>query len=161
MDTDWAGYYSESPHWWSHWEECTTPGEEWPPDYSVRQGKLDEGEKLCIPEDLVLEMVRNYHFLNGHLSPAKMAKALPYRYALPPLEPGNSLMSMAELVKGGCVVCQASDQPTFQIKGKYKFTPIPEAPMISVCLDVFSMPPVQWQANFYDCMLVCVDRHSG
>ena len=31
----------------------------------------------------------------------------------------------------------------------------------SVCIDVFSMPPVRWQGEDYDCMVLCVDRLSG
>ena len=40
-------------------------------------------------------------------------------------------------------------------------TPIPEAPFTSVCLDIFSMPKVDWLSTPYDTILVCVDRHSG
>jgi hypothetical protein len=40
-------------------------------------------------------------------------------------------------------------------------TPIPEAPLISVCVDIFSLPEVEWKENMYDAAVLCVDRHSG
>ena len=41
------------------------------------------------------------------------------------------------------------------------FAPIPPRVMAHVCLDVFSMPEVEWQGKTYDAFLVCADRHSG
>ena len=66
-----------------------------------------------------------------------------------------------EQVKRGCHVCQVSEHPNWANKGKYIMTPIPEAPFLSVCLDVFAMPCVEWQGHTYDCAIICVDRHSG
>ncbi len=51
--------------------------------------------------------------------------------------------------------------PNWAEKGKYEMTPIPEAPLISVCVDIFSLPEVEWQNNIYDAAVLCVDRHSG
>ena len=33
--------------------------------------------------------------------------------------------------------------------------------MVSVCMDVFSPPPTEWQGKHYDALLLCVDRFSG
>ncbi len=38
-------------------------------------------------------------------------------------------------------------------------TPIPEAPLISVCVDIFSLPEVEWEVNTYDAAVFCVDIH--
>ena len=35
------------------------------------------------------------------------------------------------------------------------------APFISVCVDIFSLPEVNWQETTYDALLLCVDRHSS
>ncbi len=40
-------------------------------------------------------------------------------------------------------------------------TSIPEAPLISVCVEIFSFPEVEWENNTYDAAVLCVDRHSG
>jgi hypothetical protein len=51
--------------------------------------------------------------------------------------------------------------PNWAGKGKYEMTPIPDAPLISVCVDIFSLPEVEWGDNIYDAAVLCVDRHSG
>lgn len=33
--------------------------------------------------------------------------------------------------------------------------------MWSVCLDIFSMPPVEWEGEEFNCFLMCVDRLTG
>ncbi|WP_371079199.1 hypothetical protein, partial [Salmonella enterica] len=38
---------------------------------------------------------------------------------------------------------------------------VPDRIFDSVCVDIFSMPPVNWQQQDFDCMLICVDRTSG
>ncbi len=39
-------------------------------------------------------------------------------------------------------------------------TPITEATLISVCVDILSLPEVEWEGNTYDEAVLCVDRHS-
>ncbi len=39
----------------------------------------------------------------------------------------------------GCVVCQACEHPKWAMKGRYDRTPIPEAPLTSVCVDIFTL----------------------
>ena len=41
------------------------------------------------------------------------------------------------------------------------FTPIPPEIMANVAIDVFSLPLVEFEGKNYDCLIVCVDRHSG
>lgn len=41
------------------------------------------------------------------------------------------------------------------------YAPIPPVIMAHVAIDVFSMPPARAEGKTYDCVVVCVDRHSG
>ena len=66
----------------------------------------------------------------------------------------------AKVVMGECVVCQACTRPT-RLKSCIEHTPIPPALMYSVSLDVFQLHKVTYLGIEYDCMVVCVDRHSG
>ena len=38
---------------------------------------------------------------------------------------------------------------------------MPDQPMESVAMDVFSMPEVHIGKETFDCVVLCVDRHSG
>ena len=51
--------------------------------------------------------------------------------------------------------------PSLPKEGNLEHFPIPERAMHTVCLDVFAMPPTQWQGQAYDSILLCVDRLSG
>ena len=61
---------------------------------------------------------------------------------------------------GECVVCQACNRIPSR-HGRIEFTPIPPSIMFSVALDVFQLNKVSFQGKEFDCMVVCVDRHSG
>ena len=39
--------------------------------------------------------------------------------------------------------------------------PIIEGFWTSVCLDIFSLPPVEWEGEAFDCILACVDRATN
>lgn len=95
------------------WNQAQDPTIQWPGECTIRQGKLYYQENCCVPEDLVLEVVRNHHFLEGHISSAKLAKALPTKYVLGETEPPTSLLTLCDKVKKGCIVCQACDHPTW------------------------------------------------
>jgi hypothetical protein len=110
--------------------------EEWPVGYRFIKKKLYKGMELCIPEINALEMVRSYHFFNGHPGVDKLEKGLKLRYQF---SNGYSIMDMANRVKRGCVICQSCEQPNWEMKGRYDMTPIPEAPLTSVCVDIFTL----------------------
>ncbi len=114
--------------------------------------------ELCIPEIYALEMVRSYHFFNGHPGVDKLVKGLKLRYQFPNR---YSIMDMANRVKRGCVIFQACEHPNWAIKCRYDMTPIPEAPLTSVCVEFFTLSDTVWQNNTYDALVLCVDRHSG
>ncbi len=97
-------------------------------------------------------------FFNGHPVVEKLVEGLILRYQFPD---GYSVRDMATKVKRGCVVCQAGDYPNWAMKGRYEMTPIPEAPLTSVCVAIFNLSEAVWQNNTYDALVLCVDRHSG
>lgn len=59
-----------------------------------------------------------------------------------------------------CESCQACARP-LRKRGTMEFTPIPPQIMVSVAIDLFYMPRVQYKNIKYDGMAVCVCRHSG
>ncbi len=85
-----------------NWIQTYTDDEEWPVGYRLIKYKLYKGLELCIPEIYALEMVRSYHFFNGHPGVDKSVKGLKLRYQFPN---GYSIMDMANRVKRGCVIC--------------------------------------------------------
>ena len=48
-----------------------------------------------------------------------------------------------------------------KVKGEAPWAPIPDQPMQTVAVDIFSMPEVQIGKEVFDCVVLCVDRHSG
>ena len=67
---------------------------------------------------------------------------------------------IAREVMGVCESCQACQRPR-SFKSTIKSTPVPPALMCSVCLELFSLPPVEQNGQILDTLIVCVDRHSG
>ena len=64
-------------------------------------------------------------------------------------------------VKKGCSVCQACSPDNQNVTGKAQWTPIPEQPMVSVAVHVFSMPEVHIGKEAFHRVVLCVDRHSS
>ena len=58
-------------------------------------------------------------------------------------------------------MCQAVKLPKKSQVGNADWTPVPDVPMESVAIDKFAMPPVRQSKGVYDCVVLCVDRHSG
>ena len=61
-------------------------------------------------------------------------------------------------VRKGCSVCQACNPDNQNVKGEAQRTPVPDQPM---AMDVFSMPEVHIGKENFDCVVLCVDCHSG
>ena len=72
-----------------------------------------------------------------------------------------SLYNAIKKVRKGCSVCQACNPENRNVKGEVKWTLVPDQPMESVAMDVFSMPEVHIGKATFDCVVLCVDRHSG
>ena len=64
-------------------------------------------------------------------------------------------------VKSHCKVCAACSPVNYSLAGDQQWTPIPDRPMESVSMDVFSMPEVEVGKDTYDCVVIVVDCHSG
>ena len=86
----------------------------------------------------------------------EMRLDLKRRFAFPP-----GLSKTVEAVCGSCQVCRAVKQPDQPQAGKANWTPVPHVPMESVAIDKFAMPPVRHGTQVYDCVILCVDRHSS
>ena len=72
-----------------------------------------------------------------------------------------SLYSAIKNVRKGCSVCQACHPDNRNVQGEAQWTPVPDQPMESVAMDVSSMPKVHIGKETFDCVVLCVDRHSG
>ena len=71
------------------------------------------------------------------------------------------LYTVIKQVKKGCSVCQACNPDNRNVRGEGQWTPIPDQPMESVAMEVFSMPEVHIGKEVFDCVVLCVDRQSG
>ena len=68
-----------------------------------------------------------------------------------------------------CPVSQAQNPAIYRAPGDRQFYPIPEHPIESVCIDVFSVPAQTVKdlgtkgstSTPLDAVLMCVDQHSG
>ena len=71
------------------------------------------------------------------------------------------LYNAIKKVRKGCSVCQGCNPNNRNVKWEAQWTLVPEQPMESVVMDVFSMPEVHIGKETLDCVVLCVDRHSG
>ena len=71
------------------------------------------------------------------------------------------LYTAIKKVRKSCSVCHACNPDNRNVKGGAQLTPVPDEPMESVAMDVFSMPEVHIGKETFDCVVLCVDRHSG
>ena len=71
------------------------------------------------------------------------------------------LYTAIKKVRKGCSVCQACNLDNRNVKGEAQWTPVPDQPMESMAMDVLSMPEVHIGKETFDCVVLCVDRHSG
>ena len=158
LAADWARSYLASPIYKKVWEQLHSPTGERPAGFKNLKGKLYYGEKLCVPEAEIWRLVREHHEWNGHVNNTKLAHDMELRFEFPPTV---GVAKVLDRVRKNCLVCQASHPPNWSVKQPIVMTPIPPRVMSSVCLDVFSMPEVEWEGVTYDAFLLCVDRHSG
>ena len=72
------------------------------------------------------------------------------------------LYNAIKQVKKGCLVCQSCNPHSQNVRGgEAQWTLIPDQRMESVAMDVFSMAEVHIRKEVLDCVVPCVDRHSG
>ena len=80
------------------------------------------------------------------------------RYAVPDRARAQAL---ARQISRECETCQANEHTHTSGKFPMRPTPIPPLPMDNIAQDIFTMKPVKFEGQNYDCMAVIVDRHSG
>ena len=71
------------------------------------------------------------------------------------------LYNAIKQVKKGCSVCQACNPDNRNVQREAQWTPIPHQLIESVAMDVFSIPEVHIGKEVFDCLFLCLDRHSG
>ena len=113
--------------------------------------------KLCVPTPLQKEWVRLSHQQLCHLGFDRTWKILQKLYVWGD-EPEAKKFPKA--VSRDCDTCQACVRPRNKL-GPIVSAPIPPAVMVNVAIDIFQMPTVRFDNRSFDCMIVCVDRHSG
>lgn len=160
MEQDWAESYKSSPGFRYNWEAThDTTGEfPWPSGVRLQHGKMYWGNLLCVPEDKVGAVTAAYHSLWGHIGINRMVQEIKYLCVFPP---GYPIDQVVKKTKRQCQVCQQTEPPNWEVARKQNMCPVPDRIFSSVCIDIFSMQPAEWQGVEYDAMLLCVDRLSG
>ena len=69
MQEDWGPHYDESM-WWQQWwlQIHGTTGEDWPDEVHLWEGKMYQGNLLCVPKNLSGRVIRAHHEMAGHIS---------------------------------------------------------------------------------------------
>ena len=132
-------------------------GQKWPKGLTEEDGKLYRNGKLLVPESRVLELCEAWHHHMLHPGVKKQAVDMQRRFEIDHIV----LYTAIKKVRKGCSVCQACNPDNRNVKGEPQWTPVPDQPMESVAMDVFSMPEVHIGKETFDCVVLCVDRHSG
>ena len=141
LQDDWTDDYAKSEAFAAEYRAVTDP---------------DDG-KLLVPESWVLELCEAWHHHMLHPGVKKQALDMQRRFEIDHIV----LYTAIKKVRKGCSVCQACNPDNRNVKGEPQWTPVPDQPMESVAMDVFSMPEVHIGKETFDCVVLCVDRHSG
>ena len=159
LQNDWTDDYAKSEAIEAEYRAVTDPddGQKWPKGLTEGDGKLYRNGKLLVPESPPLELCEAWHH---HMMPQggkKQALDMQRWFEIDQI----SLYSPIKKVRKGCSVCQACNPDNRNIKGEARWTPVPDQPMESAAMDVFSMPEVHIGKETFDCVVRCADCHSG
>ena len=159
LQDDWTDDYAKSEAFEAEYRAVTDPddGQKWPKGLTEEDGKLYRNGKLLVPESRVLELCEAWHHHMKHPGVKKKARDMQRRFEIDQI----GLYTAIKKVRKGCSVCQACNDDNRNVKGEAQWTPVPDQPMESVAMDVFSMPEVHIGKDTFDCVVLCVDRHSG
>ena len=157
LTEDWSDDYAASQHWSKYWNAMSAPSDdEWPEGLTEDGDKLFLKDKLLVPENRVEELIDHWHNAQlMHPGRDKMQQDLEWRFKFPP-----GYYAILDKYCSDCAVCRATKSPNHSTAGNPVYTAIPEAPMRSVAMDVFTMPEVTVEGETYDCVILAVDRHS-
>ena len=156
---DWTDDYAKSEAFEAKYRAVTDPddGQKWPKGLTEEDGKLYRNAKLLVPESRVLKLCEAWHHHMMHPGVKNQALDMQRRFEIDQI----GLYTAIKEVRKGCSVCQACNPDNRNVKGEARWTPVPDQPMESVAMDVFSMPEVHIGKETFDCVVLCVDRHSG
>ena len=159
LQDDWTDDYAKSEAFAAEYRAVTDPddGQKWPKGLTEEDGKLSRNGKLLVPESRVLELCEAWHHHMMHPGVKNQALDMQRRFEIDQI----NLYTAIKKVRKGCSVCQACNPDNRNVKGEAQWTPVPDQPMESVAMDVFSMPEVHIGKETFDCVVLCVDRHSG
>ena len=105
----------------------------------------------------MLELGEGWHHHMMHPGVRKQAIDMQRRFEIDEI----GLYNAIKRVKKGCSVSQACNPDNRNVRGEAQWTLVPDQPMESVAMDVFSMPEVHIGKDVFDCVVLCVDRHSS
>ena len=162
LEQDWTQAYLDDPFWSDPWKKTQDASLEWPEGYRISSSigtmKLLRDGRICVPQSKAKSVMAALHASTGHLGVDRTIVEWKRRYNATPTQ---CVRKLAKGVKLVCPTCQKSEPPNWEQIGPMSANPVPARIFDSVCIDVFSMPPVNWQDCEYDCMILCVDRLSG
>ena len=160
LSENWDSDYRKSQHFRDYYMIAMNEAgksAEWPRGLRLEAGKLFVDHRLVVPESRMEQLAAQWHEIQLlHPGQDKMYRDMQSRFLMPPT--ARKIISQACSL---CPVCQACSWPNRSRQGEQEWAVVPDEPMQSVALDVFSMPAVKDATGTYDCVVVCVDRHSG
>ena len=83
LDADWSSFYDDSPTFAVTWQQTRAPGSAWPEGYKLFNTKLYFMELLCVPEDVVEQVLTAHHEWMGHVGTDRLALEVSRRYIFP------------------------------------------------------------------------------
>ena len=159
LQDDWTDDYAKSEAFQAEYRAVTDPvdGQKWPKGLTEEDGKLYRNGELLVPESRVLEPCEASHHHMMHPGVKKQALDMQSRFEIDQIGPYTAIKKVSK----GCSVCQACNPDNRNVKGVAQWTLAPDQPMESVAMGIFSMPEVHIGKETFDCVVLCVDRHSG
>ena len=151
--------YATSEAFESKYWALTDPddGQMFPKGLTEEDGKLYWHGRLLVPESRVLELCEAWDNHMMHPGVRKQPIDMQRRFQIDDI----CLYNAIKQVKKGCSVCQACNPDNWNVRGEAIWTPIPGQPIERVAMDVFSMPEVHIGTEVLDCVILCLDQHSG
>ena len=159
LQDDWTDNYAKSEAFESEYRALFDPdnGQKWPKGLTEEDGKLYRDGRLLVPESRVLELCEAWQHHMKHPGVKKQALGMQRRFKIDEIGLYNAIKD----VKKGCSVCQACNPDNLNAQVESEWTPNPDQPMESVAMDFFSMPEIHIGKEVFDCVVLCLDRHSG
>ena len=133
LDKSWEEPYTESSHWCDFWDQTHGSRGSWPPHVRLFGDKMYFEGRLCVPENLVFNVLAAHHEAMGHLGANRLVTEAQRRYALPP---SVALTPLAREIRRTCPVCQACEPPNFDPSTHLRMTCVPDRVFAHVCVCV-------------------------